>query len=61
VSDDTMALMSSPDPMPVDVISALVLADEALEAVFAAVLPVVLLVGDMTELIESLSAIRAEP
>jgi hypothetical protein len=60
VSDDTMALMSSPDPMPVDVISALVLA-EALEAVFAAVLPVVLLVGDMTELIESLSAIRAEP
>jgi hypothetical protein len=60
-----MALMSSPDPMPVDVISALALAgvdvDEALDAVFAAVLPVVLLVGDMTELIKSLSAMRAEP
>jgi len=60
-----MALMSSPDPMPVEVISALALAgvdvDDALDAVFAAVLPVVLLVGDMTELIKSLSAVRAEP
>jgi hypothetical protein len=60
-----MALMSSPDPMPVEVISALALAgvdvDDALDAVFAAVLPVVLLVGDMTELIISLSAVRAEP
>jgi len=58
-----MALMSSPDPMPVDVINALALAgvlDEAFDAVFAAVLPVLLL-GDMTELIASLSAIRAEP
>ena len=65
VSDETMALMSSPDPMPVEVISALALAgvdvDDALDAVFAAVLPVVLLVGDMTELIKSLSAVRAEP
>jgi len=51
--------------MPVEVISALALAgvdvDDALDAVFAAVLPVVLLVGDMTELIISLSAVRAEP
>jgi hypothetical protein len=49
--------------MPVDVINALALAgvlDEAFDAVFAAVLPVLLL-GDMTELIASLSAIRAEP